>query len=274
MPADTIIRAQLMAVGGDQMLTVLRAVRQEIVGVAQQRARVTVDADTVQARQSIAQIRQETAELRAAKYGLTITADTAQASRSLQQITLETQRINALVARARVQVDTSQAIQALDETERKVSGLGDKITNSLLQGAGAAIGFQIARGLGTAADAIVGYTGRLEQARVAYTNLLGSAQAADKFLAQEQKFAASTPFDFEQVQKYAQLLLATGTNAKDIIPDLTTLGNAVSAVGGDSDTLDRVVLALSQMRNSVHLNAQDMNQLIQAGINGWSLLAQ
>jgi tape measure domain-containing protein len=274
MPADTIIRAQLMAVGGDQMLTVLRAVRQEIVGVAQQRARVTVDADTVQARQSIAQIRQETAELRAAKYGLTITADTAQASRSLQQITLETQRINALVARARVQVDTSQANQALDETDKKLSGVADKIGRFALYGAGYALYGGISQAVGAAGDAIIGYTGRLEQARVAYTNLLGSAQAADQFLAQQQKFAASTPFDLSDVQRYSQLLLATGTQAKEIIPTLNTLGNAVSAIGGNSDTLGHVVLALSQLRNSVKADAQDMNQLIQAGINGWDLLAQ
>jgi hypothetical protein len=219
---DTIVRAQLMAVGGEQMLTVLRMVRQEVVAVGQARARVTVDADTQAARTQIAAIRNETAMLRAERAGITITADTSGAQRSIQQINLETQRFAALTARAKLDVDTSAA-------ERKIDGLTGKITNALLQGAGAAVGFQITRGLGAAADAVVGYTGRLEQARVAYTNLLGSAQAADRFIAQQQAFAKTTPFDLSQVQRDSQLLLATGVAARDIIPDLTAVGNAVAA---------------------------------------------
>jgi tape measure domain-containing protein len=264
---DSIIRAQLQAVGGDQMLAVLRMVRQEVVAVGQSRARVTVDADTQAARQQIAEIRNQTAELRAARAGITITADTSGAQRSIQAINLETQKYAALTARAKLDVDTSAA-------ERKIDGLSGKITTALLQGAGQAIGFEITRGLGAAADAVVGYTGRLEQARVAYTGLLGSAQAADRFIAQQQAFAKSTPFDLSQVQRDSQLLLATGVAARDIIPDLNAVGNAVAAIGGGGETLDRVVLALSQMRNSVHLNAQDMNQLIQAGIPAWDILAE
>jgi tape measure domain-containing protein len=271
---DTVIRANLVAVGGEQMLSVLRSVRQEVATVAQQRARVTVDADTQQARRSIAQIRQETAELRAARYGITVTADTAPANRSIQAITLETQRLNALVARARVEVDTSQANRSLDETDKKLSGITDKIGRFALYGAGYALYGGISQAIGAAADAIVGFNSRLEQTRVAFTVALGSASAADQFIAQLKDFSQRTPFQFEDVTRLSQQLLGMSVAARDILPTMTAIGNAVAGVGGNTETLNRVVLAFGQINAAGKANAQDLRQLAEAGIPVYQMLAK
>jgi tape measure domain-containing protein len=236
---DSLVRVQLQATGADQILATLRAVRQEVALLGQQSARINLAANTTTVNQQ------------------------------LGGISTQLTRINQTTARARVDVDTSQAENRLAGLESKVSSI---MTGSLAA-IGAIIGVQITKGIGAAADAIVGFNSTLEQTRVAFTSLFGSASRANDFLGQLQDFAKKTPFDFDQVNRYAQRLLAVGFAAKDVIPDLTAMGNAVAAAGGNSETLDRVTLALGQMHNSIKLNSQDMNQLIQANIPAWKLLA-
>ncbi|MEL6250089.1 MAG: hypothetical protein AAFR15_19005, partial [Cyanobacteria bacterium J06627_15] len=47
-----------------------------------------------------------------------------------------------------------------------------------------------------------------EQSRVAFTTLLGGAEAAEKTIADLTEFAATTPFEFPQVREAGQQLLA------------------------------------------------------------------
>jgi len=112
-----------------------------------------------------------------------------------------------------------------------------------------------------------------EQTNIAFTTMLGSQSAATSFLNDIQTFAQQTPFNFSGLIQTSERMLALGFQTKEIIPDLTAIGNAASALGTGQDGIDRTVLALGQMRNSAHLNAQDMMQLTNANINGWQYLA-
>lgn len=137
------------------------------------------------------------------------------------------------------------------------------------------------RGLGVAGAAMVAVgikavktAGEYEQARVAFTRMLGSASAANKFIAKLQNFAATTPFEFKDVQEYSKRLLGMGFSAREVIPTLQTLGNAVSGIGGGQETLGRLVLALSQVRAKGKIMAQEMNQFAESGIGAWGMLAK
>lgn len=137
------------------------------------------------------------------------------------------------------------------------------------------------RGLAVAGVALVGVgvkavktAGEYEQARVAFTRMLGSASAANGFIVKLQKFAASTPFEFKDVQEYSKKLLGMGFSAREVIPTLTTLGNAVAGIGGNQETLGRLVLALSQVRAKGKIMAQEMNQFAESGIGAWGMLAK
>ncbi|RZS80186.1 tape measure domain-containing protein [Motilibacter rhizosphaerae] len=114
---------------------------------------------------------------------------------------------------------------------------------------------------------------KLEQARIGFTTLLGSAKAADTMLNNLKNFAKTTPFEFPELVTQANRLLAMGFASKQIIPLLTNAGNAVAAVGGNGETLDRVTLALGQINTKGHVMAQEMNQLTEAGIPAWQMLA-
>lgn len=113
----------------------------------------------------------------------------------------------------------------------------------------------------------------LQTSKIAFTQLLGSAQAASKEISDLQAFSAKTPFNFADVRNYTQQLIGTGTAAKEVIPVLTDLGNATAAVGGGNEKLQRIVLAYEQIQAKGKLAGDEAKQLAEAGIPVWQLLA-
>ena len=131
----------------------------------------------------------------------------------------------------------------------------------------------VAAGLAAAGIASIKLAADLEQSRVAFTTLLGSATKADEFLRDLAKFAASTPFEFVGLQDSARRLLAFGFAAQDIIPLMNAIGSAVAGLGGGKEQIDRVTLALGQMQAKGKVSAEEMNQLAEMGIPGWKMIA-
>ena len=131
----------------------------------------------------------------------------------------------------------------------------------------------IATQVEVAGRALFGFDANLEQTHVALTTLLGSSSAASAMLGQLEQFAATTPFDLPGVENASRQLLAFGFQAQDIIPMLTSIGDAVSAMGGGVPEINRVTLALGQMAAAGRVNAQDLMQLTQVGIPAWQILA-
>lgn len=112
---------------------------------------------------------------------------------------------------------------------------------------------------------------RAEQAKIGLKTLLGQ-QAGEDMFKQLREFARQTPFEFKDLPPLAQRFTAMGVPAKELISSMRAIGDTVAAMGGGADLMDRIVLAMGQMRNSARLNAQDMNQLSQAGVNGWKMV--
>jgi tape measure domain-containing protein len=114
---------------------------------------------------------------------------------------------------------------------------------------------------------------QLEQVTVGFTTMLGSAQKAQKFLKQLQQFANSTPFEFDDVTGAAQKFLSMGFAAKDIIPMLTAVGDAVAAMGGSAENIDSITTALSQMQVKGHVAGDEIMQLSEQGVPALQILA-
>lgn len=126
---------------------------------------------------------------------------------------------------------------------------------------------------GIFAASVRAYAGT-EQLRMSFTALLGSTEAATDALDKLYEFAKRTPFELGDIGKLAQMLMALGFRFKDVIPLLGVIGDAVSALGGSHETLVRVARALAQIRSSAVASAQDLNQLAQAGIPVWQIIAE
>lgn len=127
---------------------------------------------------------------------------------------------------------------------------------------------------GFIASAVVGFNSRLEQSHIAFETLIGDAKSADAFITKMMRFAELSPFDFAGLEDAAQRLMAMGFTADQVLPSLTAIGDAVSALGGGKDKIDRVSLAIGQMITAGRINAQDMRQLTEAGIPAWDILSK
>ena len=123
-------------------------------------------------------------------------------------------------------------------------------------------------------SAVLDYSAKLEQARIGFTTLTGSAQAAQKHITDLQNFAKATPFEFAGLLKSSQLLQGVGINSERIIPILSDVGNALSAVGKGQEEIERTVLALSQIASKGKVAGQEINQLAENGISAVTILAQ
>lgn len=114
----------------------------------------------------------------------------------------------------------------------------------------------------------------MEQTRIAFTTMLGSAGKATEFLGQLKTFAAGTPFEFPGLVDAARRLQALGFAADQVIPSLQAIGNASAALGGGAQMIDRVTLALGQMTSKGKVSAQEINQLAESGIGAWKILSE
>ena len=94
--------------------------------------------------------------------------------------------------------------------------------------------------------------------------MTGSAEVGSKLLKDLYGFASRTPFEIEGLGSAARLLLATGTEAENMISTLQLLGDLASNSGGDVKGL---ALVYSQIRATPTLKSQDANQLAARGIN-------
>ncbi|MEW9697941.1 tape measure protein [Paenibacillus sp. SI8] len=150
------------------------------------------------------------------------------------------------------------------------SSLG-KITTGIL----AAVGAYKALGLAKSGlDRAMTLSSEAEQANIAFETMLGSADKAKNFLGDLADFANKTPFELPQVRAASKKLLAFGFDARNIIPMLTGVGNAASGLGLGGEGIDRITLALGQMKAKAKVSGDEMMQLTEAGIPAWDILAK
>jgi tape measure domain-containing protein len=166
-----------------------------------------------------------------------------------------------------------QASQVLKNFGNESSAVANAV-KGMWAGVGIAITQQLQQAFAAATDAIIGFNASLEQSRVAWETMLGGAGQAEAMLQQLQQFAATTPFEFPDVERAARRLTAMGFAAKDIIPMLTSIGNTASALGVGTEGVDRITLALGQMSTRTKVTAEDMLQLTEVGVPAWRILAQ
>ena len=117
------------------------------------------------------------------------------------------------------------------------------------------------------------YNAQIEKYTTGFTNMLGSAEAAQQVMSQIQEDAAKTPFDVESLTKANQYLISAGENASYARKTIMALGDAVSATGGGSDELNRMAQNLQQIANTGKATAVDIKQFAYAGINVYGILA-
>lgn len=194
-----------------------------------------------------------------------------------------TKELKAQLSAAEAQLKTTAAALKSANTSMVDFGRASKSAGSSLAGAltKANLLSSVILKLGSAAlssakafvETGVQYNAQIERYTTGFTNLLGSAQAAQQALSAIQEDAAKTPFSVESLTQANQLLISAGENAGYSRKVILALGNAVSATGGGNEELSRMASNLQQIANVGKASAIDIKQFAYAGINVYQVLA-
>lgn len=157
-----------------------------------------------------------------------------------------------------------------------IQGLESKAvaTTGILGGLGAKLA-----GLAAAAVTALGGFGvklnmEMEQTQMAFETMLGSAQKAEAFMNQLKDMATATPFEFPDLANTSRKLLAFGFAVEKIPEMLTAVGDAASGLGLGAAGMERISIALGQMRAKAKVSGDEMLQLTEAGVPAWEILAK
>ena len=118
-------------------------------------------------------------------------------------------------------------------------------------------------GLTAATFKFVNAASSVEQAQVAFTTMLGSADKAKKMIEDLTDFASHTPFEITGIRDTAKQLLAMGIASDQLIPTMRVLGD-ISA--GVSQPVERLAYVFGQVRSAGKLMGGDLMQFTQAGV--------
>ena len=196
----------------------------------------------------------------------------------------ETKNLKTMLAQAEAQLRaTATALKAASNGMEGFASSTDKASSKSLAGAIAqgTIMANVFSKLGSAAlsaaegfiSSGIEYNAQIEKYTTGFTNMLGSAEAAQQVMSQIQEDAAKTPFDVESLTKANQYLISAGENASYARSTIMALGDAVSATGGGNDELNRMSQNLQQIANTGKATTADIKQFAYAGIDVYGILA-
>lgn len=169
----------------------------------------------------------------------------------------------------KIGVDTADLNAGMDKATRSVNKFATDVTDA---GRRLSVGISLPLiGVGAAA---VKAAGDMEQTKVAFTTLLKSADAAKAHLEELKRFALTTPFQFEDLTKASRLMQAYGFAAADVVPKLRTMGNAVAALGGGNQLLERVVRSMGEIGTRGKITGEQLRELSRAGIPALDAVAK
>ena len=156
-------------------------------------------------------------------------------------------------------IDNSGLKRDASEAERIIEGLGSA-AKKVGQMMGVAFTLDAAKDFAVKVATVRGEFQKLE---VAFKNMLGNKEAADRLMQQLTRTAATTPFGMQEVAGGAKQLLAYGVAANDVNDTLVRLGNIAS---GLSIPLNDLVYLYGTTMTQGRLFTQDLRQFMGRGI--------
>lgn len=102
-----------------------------------------------------------------------------------------------------------------------------------------------------------------EAMTVSFNTMIGSAERGSKALGEIRDLAIKTPYTTQGLTKAGELLLGYGTEAENLLPILSRLGDVS---GGNQAKLMRLALAFGQVQSAGRLMGTELRQFAEAGV--------
>lgn len=148
------------------------------------------------------------------------------------------------------------------ETKEAESGFKSLLKSAASVGLGLGM-YDIANKLIDIGSAAIRASAAMEQNRVAFTTMLGSAQASQQLLTQIQDFAASTPFQFNELVDASKRMIAFGFSAEEVTEKLGMIGDVSAGLG---QPIGDMIYLFGQVKTQGRAMTQDLNQFANRGV--------
>ena len=112
-----------------------------------------------------------------------------------------------------------------------------------------------------------------ETTKISFSTLLGGEDQANHFLADVLNTANTTPFLYDDLVGISKTMLSFGTAVEDVIPTLTTVGDAGAALGLSTGDIGTVATYLGRMKSSNKASLEYLNPLMERGFSVFQWLA-
>ena len=123
-----------------------------------------------------------------------------------------------------------------------------------------------------AAKTGIDYNTLQQTSRAALKTLLGSAEAANEQMDKLDAFARTSPFSKAVFITAQQQLIGFGRSAKEVIPILDAVQNAVAATGGSNEDIKDLVSIIAKVGAAGKITAEDLNQFGDRGVDAATLI--
>ena len=204
--------------------------------------------------------------------------------------TLTNTNVGALRA-IRTQVSRAATFLVLQQLGREIGGVFEHLQSGVFQfnqvlenttvgfntlfantlQARAAVGGQLVPKLNEAGVQI----GFMKEQAVKFSDAINyTKNAATGMVDEIRNIANVTPFRFKPLVEAALKMKAFGFEATEIPGMINSISNAVAALGGEDEKIDRIAYALGQMNSAGRVYQNDMMQLANAGIAGYRMLSE
>ncbi len=173
-----------------------------------------------------------------------------------------------------------RGLERFDQSTRRLSGATQGIRSMTMGFTELASAIQLVeRGLGSVArlaglanaggSYAISAMGERSATIRAYTQLTGSKEQANLELYRAQSYAQKTDFTSEAIEKSQARLMAQGFRGQELYSTLFAASDLAAIMPGNkSETLERVTMAMSQIRAKGKLQGEELTgQLAEAGLN-------
>ena len=163
-----------------------------------------------------------------------------------------------------------QTARDSDVTTRALGGM--RSTFGFLATGARYAGFAVGAALSIGTVAGLKFNSTMEQNRVSFTHFLGSTKKANAYLEELYTLAAETPFEFSELSSAAKQMMAFGFQAKEVTSNLRVIGDTASGLGTGTEGINRMVIALGQMKVAGVVQGDELRQFQEAGVNVYKYL--
>lgn len=132
-------------------------------------------------------------------------------------------------------------------------------------------------GVVKAFESIVGYGSKMQAVTGSFQGIFeGNGDAAKLFTQQLEELSARSGemLEFEKLADASKELLNLGIAGDQVIPILTSVGDAAAATGKGAAGFDKILNSLTRIQGAGKVTLDSMNGLVRDGIPAWTMLAQ